>query len=64
MMFNCPYPGRGLEINYGRRNYSSGDVVCNYMGAVYSLSSAPDLGVSWLRIAGFVILALIGMGVL
>ena len=37
MGFACPYPGRGLEMGYGKR---SGDLTCSYLGAVYYMNDA------------------------
>ncbi|KAK4550554.1 hypothetical protein LTR36_000133 [Oleoguttula mirabilis] len=38
--FGCPYPGRGLEAGYGKRN---GTLHCNYLGAVYDTSDGDRL---------------------
>lgn len=32
--FGCPFPGRGLEVDYGKRS-TTGDVTCSYLGAFY-----------------------------
>lgn len=40
--FACPDPGRGLEVDYGKRS-SGSDLTCSYLGAVYYLNSAPGL---------------------
>lgn len=37
--FACPYPGRGLEVDYGKRS-DDGELTCSYLGAVYYLNDA------------------------
>jgi calcium channel MID1 len=37
--FGCPDPGRGLEVDYGKRS-DDGNVTCSYLGAVYYLNAA------------------------
>ncbi|KXT05893.1 hypothetical protein AC578_393 [Pseudocercospora eumusae] len=38
IQFGCPYPGRGLEVSYGKRSTSG--LTCSYLGAVYYLNGA------------------------
>jgi calcium channel MID1 len=47
LSFGCPYPGRGLEAGYGKREgNNNGTLTCSYLGAyVYTDSAvAPGLG--------------------
>ncbi|GAB7352897.1 hypothetical protein MBLNU459_g3488t3 [Dothideomycetes sp. NU459] len=37
--FGCPFPGRGLEADYGTRS-TSGEVTCSYLGAYYYFNAA------------------------
>lgn len=42
--FVCPYPGRGLEAGYGRRNGNgNGTLTCSYLGAVFETNGASGL---------------------
>jgi len=41
--FACPYPGKGLETSYRRRNASSGNVECSYLGAYFYRNDALGL---------------------
>lgn len=40
--FVCPYPGRGLEVGYGKRS-KNGTITCSYLGAVYDISAGDRL---------------------
>jgi len=44
--FVCPYPGRGLEAGYGKRNGTG--LTCSYLGAVYYRGAAVDRTVGML----------------
>ena len=60
IQFGCPYPGRGLEVSYGKRSASG--LTCSYLGAVYYLNGAEGriMNGGWaLVIAGMVALGLL-----
>lgn len=42
--FGCPYPGRGLEADYGARSEDTSNLTCSYLGAVYYLNDAGRVG--------------------
>ena len=42
--FVCPFPGRGLEVDYGRRTGPS-VLSCNYAGATYQIGASVRTGV-------------------
>lgn len=55
--FGCPYPGRGLEYSYGKKESESigGGPTCNEPGAVWGLSGCGRLGVvGWKWVVGWV----------
>ncbi|USW49850.1 Putative stretch-activated cation channel Mid1/Calcium influx-promoting protein Ehs1 [Septoria linicola] len=49
MQFACPYPGRGLERGYGKRD---GDLTCSYLGAVYYMNDGMRVEMSLVRTLG------------
>lgn len=58
--FSCPYPGRGLEVDYGKRAPAgSVDITCSYLGAVYVLNGA---GVPSVPV-GVVVLVALGLAI-
>lgn len=60
LQFNCPYPGRGLEVNYGRRS-TDGTVTCSYMGAYYSFNASNSLRSEEVWLKAMVIAALVAL---
>lgn len=54
--FGCPFPGRGLEVDYGTRS-STGQVTCSYLGAFYYFNAAGRVGGDALRVWGVAALA-------
>lgn len=43
LQFSCPLPGRGLEVDYGKRPDSQTVIECSYLGAVYYIDDAGRL---------------------
>lgn len=65
--FSCPAPGRGLELDYGKRNSDASNLTCSYLGAVYYVNAAvADRGGSAaalaITVAGLVSLGMVLLG--
>ena len=60
--FGCPYPGRGLERGYGRREGNKNGVLsCSYLGAVVYADGAVGVrvGLWWVGVGVVLVMALL-----